>query len=329
MELAVGLKILDFINEFEIFLKIECNYSYFTIKNYIYDVKEFQNFLFQKNMIFNFIDLSEINEARYFVSYLSNKHLSNTSILRKISSLRLFYNFLIERYNFKHNIFKLIKLKKKSRKLPQILPESFIQNLLDVIDTSNIFGYRNYIILDLLYSCGLRVSELVNLKINNIYFMNHQILIYGKGKKERFIPLHIVLSNMLKHYLTYIRDKFLNKNTKSNRDKHDFLLINYKGDPLTEKGIRFILNQLSSKVNSNISLYPHVFRHAFATVLLNNGADLRVVQELLGHANLKTTQIYTHVSDVFLKNKFIEKHPRNVYKKKLLKKHKGNIEYAK
>ncbi|WP_323847919.1 MAG: tyrosine-type recombinase/integrase [Phytoplasma sp.] len=311
---------MNFINTFEIFLKIERNYSPFTIKNYVYDVKEFQHFLFQKNMKFNFNNLSKANEARYFVSYLSIKKFSNISILRKISALRTFYNFLIERYHFKHNIFNLIKLKKKSRKLPQILSEQFIQHLFESIDISNILGYRNYIILDLLYSCGLRVSELIHLKIKDIYLIDNRILIYGKGKKERFLPLHKNLSNMLKYYLISIRNKFLDKKENLKQPKNQFLLINYKGNPLTEKGIRFILNKLSSKTDEKITINPHALRHAFATILLNNGADLRVVQELLGHANIKTTQIYTYISDVFLKNKFSEHHPRNFYKQNLVKK---------
>ncbi|WP_341266353.1 tyrosine-type recombinase/integrase [Candidatus Phytoplasma fraxini] len=313
---------MNFINAFEIFLKIERNYSLFTVKNYIYDVKEFQMFLQKKNMKFNLHNLSKENESRYFVSYLSMKKFSNISILRKISALRTFYNFLIERYNLKNNIFRLIKLKKKSRKLPQILSEKFIQNLFDSIDISNILGYRNYIILDLLYSCGLRVSELINLKIKDIYLMDKRILIYGKGKKERFLPIHSTLSNMLKHYLISVRNKFLDKNPKLKKQKNNFLLTNYKGNSLTEKGIRFILNKLSSTTNEKVPLYPHAFRHAFATVLLNNGADLRVVQELLGHANITTTQIYTYISDVFVKNKFLENHPRNLYKQNLIKKNK-------
>lgn len=178
--------------------------------------------MFQQKKEFNLLTLSQENEARYFVAYLSNENFSNISIMRKISALRTFYNFLIERYNLKHNIFKLIKLKKNPRKLPLILSESFIKKLFDSIDTTELLGYRNYIILDLLYSCGLRISELVNLKIKNIYLNNAQILIYGKGKKERFLPLHKNLVQMIKYYLSNVRNKFLDEKNKSNPQKMIF-----------------------------------------------------------------------------------------------------------
>lgn len=311
---------MDLIKEFKIFLKIECNYSSFTIISYIHDVEEFKKFLIQKKMCFNFINLSKEKEARLFLTYLSSKGLSRASIIRKIAALKTFYNFLIERYHFKYNIFSLIKFKKIPKKIPKILSDNFIQKLFNSISITNPLGYRNYIILDLLYSCGLRVSELINLKVNDIYLDDEQILVYGKGRKERFIPLHKNLFEMLKYYLINTRIQLLKKKKKIINEQNNFLLINYKGDGLTEKGIRFILNKINKKIGSSHSVHPHAFRHAFATVLLNKGADLRVVQELLGHSHLKTTQIYTYVSDVFLKEQFINNHPRNIYKKYLNKK---------
>ncbi|WBL31466.1 tyrosine-type recombinase/integrase [Candidatus Phytoplasma sacchari] len=300
---------MNLINEFEIFLRIERNYSPFTIKSYVSDVKEFRYFLLEQNIFFNFINLNKYDLARTFISNLKIKKIQNVSILRKISSLRTFYNFLSERYQVKNNIFKIIKIKKIHNKLPKIITEEEIQLLFNSIDLKNDLDYRNYLILEILYSCGLRVSELTKLKISDIYFNNSQILIYGKGRKNRYLPLHKNLLKMLKYYINNIRNSIL-KNNFVNIKENFFLFLNCRGNSLTERGIRFILKQISNKTENKIKISPHVLRHAFATVLLNNGADLRVVQELLGHSSLKTTQIYTYVSDNILKYNFLKKHPR-------------------
>ncbi|KXT29427.1 phage integrase family protein [Candidatus Phytoplasma oryzae] len=306
---------MNLIKEFEIFLKIERNYSPLTIKSYINDLKEFKSFLIQKNLLFNFTNLTKYEEARMFVSELKIKKIQNVSIIRKISSLRTFCNFLLERYNISDNVFKLIKIKKKNKKLPKIIAEDKIKMLFDSIDLKNHLDYRNYLILEILYSCGLRVSELTNLKIEDIYFNNSQILIYGKGGKNRYLPIHDNLLKMLNYYIINIRNKFIVKNNIREKKNYFFLFVNYLGNRLTERGVRFIIKKICNKVNDKIKISPHTLRHVFATVLLNNGADLRVVQELLGHANLKTTQIYTYVSNNFLTDIFLKKHPRNIYKK--------------
>ncbi|WIA07876.1 MAG: tyrosine-type recombinase/integrase [Candidatus Phytoplasma cynodontis] len=306
---------MSLINEFEIFLKIECNYSPFTILNYISDVKEFKKFLIKRKISFELANLFEYNEARIFISELKIKKIQNISIIRKISSLRTFYNFLSKRYNTKNNIFNLIKLKKTSYKLPKIVTENEVKILFNSINFKDHFDYRNYLILEILYSCGLRVSELVRLKIEDIYFDNAQILICGKGRKNRYLPIHKNLIKTLKFYISKIRNNFIQKNLDLSSNKDFFLFLNHKGKPLTTRGVRFILNKISEKAG-NKKISPHILRHAFATILLNNGADLRVVQELLGHSSLKTTQIYTYISDNLLKYNFLKKHPRNnIYKK--------------
>ncbi|MDO8167966.1 tyrosine-type recombinase/integrase [Candidatus Phytoplasma melaleucae] len=315
--------ILQLINDFEVFLRIEHNYSILTIQNYISDVKEFKVFLLNQNLDFNLKNLSQQHQSRYFVAYLNKKKLKNISIIRKISALRTFYNFLTERYESVNNIFKLIKNNKTSKQLPKIISEDKIQNLLDSIDLSTYLNYRNYLILDLLYSCGLRVNELITLKTENINFTNKQILILGKGKKDRYLPIHNNLSKMIKIYIKNVRNKLITKENKKTFVNNPFLLINSKGNPLTDRGIRFILEQICLKSGQDIKVFPHMIRHAFATILLNKGADLRVLQELLGHTNLKTTQIYTHVSNTFLKNKFLSNHPRNIHKQNKKHKDKG------
>ncbi|MDV3198351.1 MAG: tyrosine-type recombinase/integrase [Vigna little leaf phytoplasma] len=301
---------MDFIKKFKIFLKIERNYSPLTILNYLKDLKEFENFFLENKIEFTLEQLTQAKHARHFVTFLSRKKLKNISIKRKISTLRTFYNFLIERYQLPHNIFKLIKLKKIIPKLPQIISQTDLQTIFNSIDLNRPLGYRNYLILDLLYSCGLRVSELINLRIKDIFLQNSKILISGKGQKQRYLPLP---SNLLQKLKIYLRKFRLDKTSII---KTDHLFLNYQNKPLTTKGIRYILNKLSSQTNKNIKIYPHMIRHAFATILLNNGADLRVVQELLGHANLKTTQIYTYVSNKWLQNKFLFLHPLNTLNKK-------------
>ncbi|MDY0115016.1 MAG: tyrosine-type recombinase/integrase, partial [Acholeplasmatales bacterium] len=165
---------------------------------------------------------------------------------------------------------------------------------------------RNYLIFDLLYSLGLRASELCDLKITNIDLARRQIIILGKGSKERIAILHDKLIAEISYYLTFTRPYLL---TKSDL-KTDLLIINYKGTPLTTRGLRVILNKLIKEAGEYIHLSPHMLRHSFATALLNNGADLRVVQELLGHSHLKTTQIYTHLTTEKLRQEYDKYHPR-------------------
>ncbi|WCA22535.1 tyrosine-type recombinase/integrase [Candidatus Phytoplasma oryzae] len=298
---------MNLIKEFEIFLKIELNYSIFTVKNYISDITQFKNFFIQNKKSFNLINLKKYNKAGFFISFLKMKKIQNISIMRKVSSLRTFFNFILEKYNIKNSIFQLIKLKKINPKLPKIITEEEIKILFNSIDITKDLNYRNYLILEIFYSCGLRVGELTKIKIEDIYFENAQILIYGKGGKNRYLPIHKNLLKMLKYYIFKIREKIIKKNQNINK----FLFLNYKGNNLTERGIRFILNKISKKIDNKIKIHPHILRHAFATVLLNKGADLRVVQELLGHASLKNTQIYTYISNNLLKHNFLKKHPRN------------------
>ncbi|MDO7987083.1 MAG: tyrosine-type recombinase/integrase [Sweet potato little leaf phytoplasma] len=301
---------LKLIKDFQTFLKIERNYSKLTIINYTSDLKEFVLFCNQKKIDFNIHELKNPILSRLFLVHLTSKKNKNITIKRKISTLRTFYNFLKDQHNIKTNIFKSLPNIKINHKIPKIIEPNNIQKLLDSIKIdNNIINYRNYLIIDLLYSCGLRAQELADLTINNINLSANQILINGKGSKDRYIPLHQKLSNMLKNYIINIRPKL------THNKEILFLITNQHGHKITTRGISFIINKICLNNKYKIKISPHMFRHAFATILLNNGADLRIVQELLGHNHLKTTQIYTYISDTDLQKKFIHYHNRNKLKK--------------
>jgi integrase/recombinase XerC len=199
------------------------------------------------------------------------------------------------------NIFDKIETPKVSRRLPKILEDDEIMMLFKSINRNTPLGFRNYIILDLLFSSGLRASELCQMEVKDLKLNQRQILIHGKGSKDRYVPIHLELEKDLRQYLTYTRPILLAKGPITN---NDYVFINYRGTQLTERGLRVILKKIISDSGETYKIHPHMLRHAFATTLLNHGADLRVVQELLGHEHLKSTQVYTHVSTEVLKEKF-------------------------
>ncbi|HHU55164.1 MAG TPA: tyrosine recombinase XerC [Acholeplasmataceae bacterium] len=293
--------IVKFVN----YLKNERNYSEYTISSYISDIKEFENFLI-KNELGNLTNCKQ-NTTRYYLSYLNQKGFNPRSISRKLSSLRSFYRFLVQEEIVKLNIFSEISSPKADRTLPKFIYYEELDALFTCINTNTIIGKRDYALLELLYGTGIRVSECCNLKISDIDFYNDNIIVTGKGNKERYLPIYDSIKNALRDYLEFSRIKLLAKSQNSNCD---ILFLNYKGTPLTPRGVRVILNNINDRASKNIKISPHMLRHSFATHLLDNGADLRTVQELLGHVNLSTTQIYTHVSKEQLKNAYMEYFPR-------------------
>lgn len=304
---------MDIISDYKDYLIIEKNFSEHTAISYINDVKGFEDFLIKEGLAKDLLSARRPRLARNYISYLDNQDFKKKSIARKLSSLKNFYNYLIFKELIEENIFSDIKAPKVAKTLPHIIDDEAINYLFDSIDTSKPLGYRNLVILDLLYSCGVRASELINLEIKDIYLSSGQILIHGKGKKDRYIILHDKLIEEIRHYLSFVRVTLLSKGDDTNQQK---LFINYKGGPLTVRGLRVILNQLIKDSGETYAIHPHMLRHAFATTMLNHGADLRVVQELLGHEHLKSTQIYTHVSKEQLKEKYMQTHPRNQHNEK-------------
>ncbi len=288
------------------YLQYEKNYSEHTIKAYRTDIISFRDFITSEGFGDSFIVERERLFGHY-ISYLSNQ-MSAKSISRKISSLKTFYKFLKRESYIDHDPTVLLKAPKQEKKLPKILTEKEINLIYESIDTKTPLGYRNYLIFDMLYSLGLRASELCELDIRQIDLDNKQIKIIGKGSKERIGILHDELVLMIRHYLTYIRPKLL---SKGDGTLTHLMFINYKGTPLTTRGLRTILNKLFKDAGEFIKVSPHMLRHSFASSLLEHGADLRVVQELLGHEHLKTTQIYTHLSNQKIRQIYNDHHPRS------------------
>lgn len=302
---------MDILESFTNYLLIEKNYSEHTVSNYIRDIKHFESFIMREELAGSLLDVRRERLARHYLSYLDEQKYARKTIVRHISSLRTFYDFLMKQKDIEVNIFKNLETPKVPKKLPKLIQDDEIAYLFKSIDRFKPLGFRNHLILDLLFSCGLRASELIEMTIKDIQLEREHILIHGKGHKDRYVPLHQKLIDDMKHYLTFIRPLLLAKGQDSFIDR---VFINYKGSPLTVRGLQIILKKIIIDSGETYKIHPHMLRHAFATTLLNHGADLRVVQELLGHSHLKSTQIYTHVSSEILKEKYQTTHPRMVKK---------------
>ena len=295
---------LEIISRFDDYLKVERAYSDYTASSYIEDIYDFYDYI--KTTGFKSLTNLKPNVTRYYLVYMNEKGYKETSIARKLSSLRSFYKFMVSEGYTTVNIFNEVTAPKKPKKLPeQIYPEE-IEEMFNSIDTDTVLGRRNYAILELLYGTGVRVSELCGIKLSDIDFYNKYITVFGKGSKERNVPIHDRLKDALNDYINFGRSELLSKNKEKKSDK---LLLNYKGGDLTVRGVRVVLDEITDATSEKIKIRPHMLRHSFATHLLNNGADLRSVQELLGHVNLSTTQIYTHISKEQLIKEYEKYHP--------------------
>lgn len=302
---------MNVVEDFKNYLEIQKNDSPYTVKNYLRDINDFENFIVKEELAPDLEHATRERLARHFLSYLDEKGYSKKTIARKVSALRTFYEYLVAEKIVENNIFATLEIPKIPKKLPTIIHDEELKSLFESIDTKTPLGYRNYLILDILFSCGLRASELVNMEIKDLQLDRQQILIHGKGAKDRYVPLYDHLIDEIKHYLTYIRPILLSKGY----EQHTYaVFINYKGGVLTVRGLQKILKVMIEKSGETYKIHPHMIRHAFATTLLDHGADLRVVQELLGHEHLKSTQIYTHVSKETIKEKYKTTHPRMIKK---------------
>ena len=283
------------------YLKYQKNYSDYTIENYKEDILEFIDYLKTESLTYLDIEYSDI---RFYLIYLKEKRNNdNSTINRKLSSLRGFYKYLCNNGIIKYNVFKLVSGRKKSQKLPRYFEYNELEELLKVPDITKPLGQRDRLILEMLYATGIRVGELVNIKLKDINFNSKNIIILGKGNKERYVPYGEYCEEILNKY---INDGYKILNIKSN----GYLFLNNNGDQITERGIRYILDQIIKKTSINKNISPHMIRHSFATHLLNEGCDLLTVQKLLGHESIKATQVYTHVTTERLKEVYYQNFPR-------------------
>ena len=285
-------KKIDLVNKFINHIESK-NYSDKTLLSYINDLYYFYMFIKK--------DLDKVNDEdiRDYLEYLNLQKEKSSSIRRKISSLKSFYKFLykndyIDKKNYPLSKVSLPKLEKK---LPKFI---YYNDLLEIINESNNSkdNIRDRLIIEKLYATGVRVSELINIKVSDIDFNNRRIIVCGKGNKERIVYYGEYAEEVLKEYLNvHIR-------------KSDYLFANTKGDKLTDRGVRYIIDKIMNKLSVKVHVTPHVLRHTFATDMLNNGCDIKVVQELLGHSSLKATEIYTHVTNERLKEVYYKCFPR-------------------
>jgi len=281
-----------FIEKFISYLEIEKNYSSHTVLNYRLDLRDFERFLEDKPL-----EGVEYITLRKFLASLKSKNLKSRTLARKISTLKSFYRFLCREGYLKSNPTLLLSSPKLDKHLPAFLTEKEMFKLIEAPSKDKLFGRRDRAILETLYSTGMRVGELVGLNMESIDFIGGIVKVLGKGKKERLLPIGKSALLAIRAYID-MRDK---------QRKELFLNKNYTR--LTDRGVRNILNKYIRITSLKEHISPHALRHSFATHLLNRGADLRSVQELLGHANLSTTQIYTHLSTERLKAVYEKAHP--------------------
>ncbi|WP_195318436.1 tyrosine recombinase XerC [Weissella cibaria] len=290
------------------YLRVERQYSEDTQKAYQSDITEFVGFLTDSGDG-KLVDLTTIDQydARVFLSMLYEKGDVSRTIARKVSSLRAFYRFLERNAVVTTNPFAGVQLKKAGQHLPRYFYEKELNKLFDVVmaDTS-LLGLRNRLLLEILYGTGARVSEAAGLTLGMLDQTARVITITGKGNKTRIVPYGQYAADALANYLRDARPQLLAKS----QVMHDKLFVNQRGQALTASGIEYILKQLAKKAGLTQMISAHMFRHTYATDMLNNGADLRTVQQLLGHSSLSTTQIYTHVTTDALQKSYRDFFPR-------------------
>ena len=304
MKWGISLPENELQNDFFRYLIVERGYSDKTKFAYQEDMEDFFRFLKESgNEDFLAIDHRDV---RVYLSFLNERNYSRNSISRKMASLRSFYHFLTKHEVIKENPFAYIHLKKKNAKLPRFFYEKEMEALFESVKGHESLQQRNRALLEILYGSGLRVSECSNLTLSDVDWENGVLLIHGKGNKDRYVPFGSYAQEALRDYVSAGRQQLMEKHHK----RHEIVFVNHLGDGITATGIEYVLNQIIRKSSLDSKIHPHMLRHTFATHLLNHGADMRTVQELLGHANLSTTQIYAHVTKDSLQKNYRQFHPR-------------------
>lgn len=286
------------------YLKVERNASPLTISVYEKDLHSFIDFI--KSEHIKSINQVDQTVVRIYLTKLYEKKLSRTSVSRTLSCLRTFYKYLEKDKLVEQNPFVHIPLPKQDKLIPGFFYQEELSELFKVNDLSKPSGQRDQALLEMLYATGIRVSECATLTVKQIDFSLGVINVIGKGRKERFIPFGQYAADALRQYIDEGRNELL---SKSNMET-DIVFLNARGNPITTRGINYILDKVIERSSVTANMHPHKLRHTFATHLLNEGADLRTVQELLGHDNLSSTQIYTHVTKDRLRAVYMNSHPR-------------------
>lgn len=293
------------IKDFETFLKFERNFSENTVDAYLRDIKKLKDYA----------ELSLDNTGPLVITYeniqeylfqLSKQKFSERTQARWISSIKAFFKYLVEDEVREDNPATLLEGPKLGLYLPDTLSFEDVERIINAININTDLGKRNLCMIEVLYGCGLRVSELIDLKISNINFKESYLKVEGKGDKSRFVPLAKFTSNLIKEYILEVRSK-----GKINKKHEDIVFLNSRGSSMSRVIVFIIIKELTEKAGISKKISPHTFRHSFATHLLQNGADLRYIQEMLGHSSITTTEIYTHLKNEELRDVILNYHPRN------------------
>lgn len=297
----------QYLNDFKLYLEVERNFSAHTIKAYVSDILSFLIWLNDKNA-------EEVNykTLREFLLFIQKFNYSKTTTARKIASIRTFYRYLYREKIIEINPASNIRAPKRGKSLPRFLTEQEIEQILNNIKIETPAGYRNRTILELLYATGMRISELSGLNFGNLNLENNEIKVLGKGGKERIVLVSTRAKDFLNTYIKTARFLIYKDNTNEKITDDTPVFINKTGYRLQPQSVRIAIHDVVEKIKLPKDVTPHVFRHSFATKLLENGADLRIVQELLGHSSISNTQIYTHVTTERLKQAYNSAHPRAI-----------------
>ena len=298
---------IEIVNSYKRYLLLEKGLSKNSIKAYLQDLQKLLDFAEQKHISLKTIELSDI-EGLLADQY--DKEISARSLSRIISGLKSFFRFMVLYEYRENNPTELLESPKIGLKLPATLSIEEIDKILSVIDVSTTEGARNYAIFETLYSCGLRVSELTNLRFQDLYFNERFIRVEGKGSKQRLVPISDIAIQKINNWLYY------RKQIKIQKESEDVLFISNRGKSISRITVFYYAKLYAEMAGIEKEVSPHIFRHSFATHLLERGANIRVIQEMLGHEKITTTEIYTHLDRNFLRQEIIEHHPRNRMKKK-------------
>ena len=297
------MNVKNLCSEYNMYLTMELGLSDNTVINYSHDIDDYTDYLVSVRKKDESEDIT-VDDIRSFLAHLKRDHITSSSMSRKLSSIKSFHKFLVTNHYAKVNVAKLISNPKQEKKLPVVLSVEEIDMLLGGFNKEDSpLDLRNKTMVELTYSCGLRVSELINMKISDVHLSMHIIDVYGKGKKERIVPIGDEGVALIKKYLEEARPKLASMKSR------DFLFVNREGNQMTRQMFFLIIKKKAKEVGITKEISPHKLRHSFATHLLERGLDLRLIQELLGHESISTTEIYTHINDTRLKEIFEESHP--------------------